>query len=352
VSHKEDDNHVLLIPIQRMGLADLPIEVTLVYESARLALPAAYRTYTPQAPKVKIEQAVVETYWQVYVPEEYEARRSGGTVKDVAGSVLVGGKVKSNIEDVERLMKIADSAESPVQRRKALRNVVRKRQELDDNTAVLQNVGQVELPEELKRVGREDLFAQTKSNAMVQQQAVQWQEKLGKRQKELDEAVASAADTEQQQAFLDNYNFLDNRWRGGAQYKKPAAEGARPERGEIPLAALRDSRPFSGFKQGELPPPPAARVTQQPQPLPIEGGLREEVERRLNLEVGATDLRVPEKGKLLVFRRVEGYPELTLSLRSVPSSWRYLALGVLAVMVIGLVVVARRGRVVGTPQQK
>jgi len=346
VSHREDDSHVLLIPIQRMGLADLPIEVTLVYESARLKLPAAIRTYTPQAPKVLIEQPVVETYWQVYVPEEYEASRSGGTVKDVAGSVLVGGKVKSNIEDVERLMKIADSAESPAQRRKALRNVVRKRQELDDNAAVLQNVGQVELPEELKRIGREELRAQNMGNEEVQQQAVQWKEKLGKRQQDLDEAVASAADTEQQQAFLDNYNFLDNRWRGGARYKERAAGAGRPERGEVPLAALRESRPFSGFKKGELPPPPAARVTQQPAPLPIEGGLREETERRLNLEVGATDLHVPEKGKLLTFRRVEGYPELTLSLRSVSASWRYLAVGVLALMAIGLVVAARgrRGR--------
>ena len=43
---------VLLIPIQRMSLTDLPIEVALVYESAHVNLPAAYISVTPLAPEV------------------------------------------------------------------------------------------------------------------------------------------------------------------------------------------------------------------------------------------------------------------------------------------------------------
>lgn len=343
VSHEQQAGRdVLLVPVQRMGLADLPIEVALVYESARLRLPAALRSFTPQAPEVLIDAPVVETYWQFFVPEEYEAgRSSGGAMKDVASSVLVGGKLKSNIEDVERLMKIADSAESPAQRRRALRNVLRKRQELDDNATVLQNVGQLALPEEAGRISREDLTQQFVENAGVQRQAGDWQRKLSARQTDLEGAAAAAADTEQQQAFLDNYSFLGNRWRGGAQYKLAATE-ARPQPGDIPLAELRNIRPFAGYKQGELPPPPAARVTQQAAPLLQEGGLREEAGRRLNLEVSATDLRVPEKGKPLTFRGVEVHPQLTLTLRSVPSSWRYAAVLVVVLLLAGTVLVLRK----------
>ncbi|MGD0094322.1 MAG: hypothetical protein ABSE73_30820, partial [Planctomycetota bacterium] len=114
--------------------------------------------------------------------------------------------------------------------------------------------------------------------------------------------------------------------------------------GEVPLAALRETRQFDGFKKGELPAPPAVQATNESKPLPLEGSLLAEAEKRENLAAGGAALSVPEKGKLLTFRRVEGYPELTLTLRSVPATWRYVAVGIVALLVIGLVVGARRAR--------
>jgi len=334
VSHEQlGGAKILLVPIQRMGLTDLPIEVSVVYESARIPLPAAYLTYSPLAPKV-LDMPVVQTYWQLYVPDDYEASRSGGNVKDVAASVLVGGKLTSNINEVERLVKIADNADSTYQRRKALRNLARKQQELNDNATVLNNVGQSIQSDELKRIGRDELALQFQGNSGVQQQAQVWQGKLNERSKDLEEAVAGAADVEQQQAFLDNYNFLENGWRGGQRFAKGAAEPKRPSVGEVPLADMVNARRFEGFRKGELPPAPAANITQQNEPLPLDGGLREGANSQFLMEKGSADLRVIEKGTRLTFRRVEGHPELTITLRSKTSSWRYGSLVVL--LVIGL----------------
>ncbi|HYG75537.1 MAG TPA: discoidin domain-containing protein, partial [Planctomycetota bacterium] len=323
VSHAQQGGaNILLIPIQRMSLTDLPIEVALIYESARIPLPAAYQSFTPLAPKV-LDMPVVQTYWQLYVPEDYEVTRTGGNVKDVASSVLIGGRLTSNINEVERLVKIADNAESSYQRRKALRNLARKQQELNDNATVLNNVGRAINDDELKRIGRDELNMQITGNSGVQQQAQMWQMRLNERSKDIEEAVAGGADAEQQQAFFDTCGFLENGWRGGQRFKQVRADAPRPATGDVPLAELLNLRAFAGFGKGEIPPPPASHIARQKEPLPAEGGLREGGDGQLLVEKGAADLRVQEKGTRLTFRRVEGHPELTITMRSKTSSWRY-----------------------------
>ena len=333
VSHEAQGSRtLLLVPIQRMGLTDLPIELSLVYESQPIALPAAYISVTPLAPEI-LDLPVVETYWQLFVPDDYEVTRSGGNVKDVVASVLVGGKLQSDMNELERLVKYADNTDNSYQKRKALRNVARKQQELNDNCAVLQNSAGVN-SEDTRRIARDDLQGQISQNYVIQRQAGAWQQKLNDRNKDLEAALGGGPDAQQQQAFMDNYNFIGNGWRGGAHYKKVSEETPRPLMGEVPLAELRNIQPFEGFNKGELPPPPAPKLTQQTEPLPLESGLRED-DGKLNLEKGAADLRVPEKGTKYTFHRVEGHPLLTVTLRSRTSSWHYISLAVLALLGAG-----------------
>ena len=333
--------NLLRIPIARSSLADLPIEVMLVYESERVKLPATLITVTPQAPEVQ-KITVVETYWQIFVPEGYEVSRTTGNVKvkEIAGSLLVGGKLKSDISEVERLMKLADSVESSTTRRKALRNVARRQQELNDNAIVLQNTGKSVNLEERKRIGEQDLQEQLSGNDLLLSQAKDWQNKLTARNKDLEEAIAGDSDAEQQRTFMDNYNFLGNSWRRGTNFLKKKEEAAKAPVGEVPADALRSSRPFKGFKPGDLPVPRGPAVTEQKEPLPPGTGLREET-LRLNLDKGAADLRVPEKGTQLTFRVVESHPVLSLTLRSRESSWQYGALAMLVLLPVALLVFRR-----------
>jgi hypothetical protein len=180
----------------------------------------------------------------------------------------------------------------------------------------------------------------------VNEEAAVWQQRLVAKNKEIEEAQTGAGDGAQQQEFLDRFNFLSNDWRGGAKFQKAAPEAPEAPAGGVPLAELQNPRPFAGFKPGELPPPPGARIVQQAQPLPLEAGLREGAATQLYLEPGLAGLRVPERGVKLTFRRVEGHPELTVTLRSISSTWRYGAvialLGVLSVF--GLTLRRRRRR--------
>ena len=74
--------------------------------------------------------------------------------------------------------------------------------------------------------------------------------------------------------------------------------------------------------------------------LPPGTGLREET-LRLNLDKGAADLRVPEKGTQLTFRVVESHPVLSLTLRSRESSWQYAALAMLILLPVAFLLFKR-----------
>jgi len=325
---------VLQIPIPRMSLTDLPSEILVVYESAPIQLPAALTSYTPRAPRV-LDMTPVETYWEVYIPDGYEASRTGGNVHDIAESVLVSGELKTSIAEGERLVKLIENPETPTyQRQRALRNIARNRQELSDNVTVLNQTGQSINDDELKRVGREELQSQLFGNNVVQQQAATLQDRVGKYGKDIDAAVAGAADPRQQQMIFDNWSFLSNQWRDGAKARKPELN-VEPARGEVDARELGGSLALKGFKSGELPGARTFRPQQQTEAPNGQQGLRDETALFV-ADAAPADLRLIEQGAKLTFRRVEGHPELSLSLRSRGASWQYGALTIL----IGLGVVA------------
>jgi len=318
---------VLQIPIPRMSLTDLPSEILAVYESAPIRLPAALISYTPRAPRV-LDMTPVETYWEVYIPDGYEASRTGGNVHDIAESVLVSGELKTSIAEGERLVKLIENPDTPsYQRQRALRNIARNRQELSDNVTVLNATGQNVNEDELKRVGREELQAQIFGNNVVQQQAATLQDRVGKWGRDIDAAVAGAADPRQQQIIFDNWSFLSNQWRDGTKARKAEAP-PEPARGEIDARELGGAQALKGFKSGELPAARTSRPQQQTEAPAGQQGLRDETALFV-ADAAPADLRLIERGTKLTFRRVEGHPELSLSLRSRGASWQFGALAVL-----------------------
>jgi hypothetical protein len=325
---------VLQIPIPRMSLADLPMEILAIYETSPLDLPSAFASYTPRAPRV-LDMTPVKTFWHVYVPEGYEASRSGGNVKDVIGSVAVGSQLSANVDESERLIKIIENPDTPSQiRTKALRNLAPSLQELNDNASVLNATGQRYNEEESRRVAREEIQSQIYGNTIVQQQAQTVQDRAGKYGKLIADAVAGGSDPREQQALTDNWYFLNNNWRTGRNAKRLEGQ-PQSNKGEVDARELDGASPAKGFKSGELPPPQFTQPSQHTDAPKEQLGLRDDSPLLL-VGSAAPELKLVQRGEKLSFHRVEGQPELSLSLRSTQASWQYGALAVL----IGLVVVA------------
>jgi hypothetical protein len=164
--------------------------------------------------------------------------------------------------------------------------------------------------------------------------------------------AAQAAKAQEQQAFLDAYNFLDNRWRLGKGYKEAPAAPPQAPPGEVPLAALRNVQPFGGLAQLGVAPPGRPRLDTTAAPLPGEPSWREEGLRWVAGELGGVELGVKEGGRAYTYRRVEGHPELSVMLRSRPDSWLWAArLCLLALAAAGWLLL-RRGLKATTPTQK
>lgn len=342
VSHDASSGKdVLLIPIQRMGLTDPAIEVNLIYEHERIELPAGLRTVTPSAPRV-VNTPVVETYWQVYVPENYGVTKTGGNVKDVAGSRLLGSKLSSDTDDLERIMKFADQAGTKRMKYKALRNASRLQQSLSDGITEMEETEGAYQREAQQRVDQADLKVQMAENTRIQSRAVDWNKKVIARQKEIEKALLEGAGDEDAQAYRDAYNFLGNRWRGGQRFKKRARKQVQPTRGQTTLKTLLNVQPFGGFGKGELAVPAQPMIDQKPKPIAPGAGMREESDELALLDAPAAQLRLPTSGRDYTYRRVEGHPELTITLRSKESTWFLTARVALAVILIGAWLVWRK----------
>lgn len=337
VSHESRQGaSVLLIPLQRMGLADLPVKIALVYESAKLPLPAAYRSFVPKAPRV-LDAPVAETYWTLYIPEDYEVSRSGGNMKEVLGSVLFGGKLKSNISEIERLAKIADAPEQSITlRASALGNLMQLQQELDDNVSALNNADVKQTNSYLQRNGQAEVQSQMSFNKDNLRQGNAWQGKLNERGKEL-AAAKSSQDSGQNRAFLDNFYFLENRWRPGKLDKKSAG-GGNPAANRMTLAELRFLLAPGAFREGALEGIFGAPVDPLRKTAPASA-LSEESRDIGGMEGGIVDFKrfedaAQELGMttLTFSRSVEGQPELELTLRSGRETGRWVAIFLIALL--------------------
>ena len=333
--------NVLSIPLPRMTETDLPARVKIVYESARAPLPALYLSFTPKAPRV-LDVPVVETHWRIYVPEDYEAGRSGGNMKEVVGSVLNGSRVNSNIKEIARLAKIADTPEQrPAIRKKALQSIAVEQQELNDNVTALGGVESVMEGDESKRISREELNAQRSFNSDNLRMGNEWQGRLSeqKRKKELDDANSGNLDPEQVREYLDHFNFLNIHWRAGALSKKEAEPPAPPP-SEMRLEDLLFLRRFAGYGKGELPQLPLAPAPLLEKSAALQGGLLDSGAGRITVDgtlsgFQSNEMRVGElRMTQLNYRCVEVHPELTLSLRSKSASLNWSAMAGLVLLAI------------------
>ena len=335
--------NVLSIPLPRMTETDLPARIKIVFESARAPLPALFISFTPKAPRV-LDVPVVETHWRIYVPEDYEARRSGGNMKEVVGSVLNASRVNSNIKEIARLAKIADTPEQrPAIRKKALQNIAVEQQELNDNVTALGGVEGAIEGHESKGISRDELNAQRSFNSDNLRMGNEWQGRLSeqKRKKELDDANSGNLDPEQVREYLDHFNFLNIHWRAGALSKKEAEPPAPPP-SEMRLEDLLFLRRFAGYGRGELPQFPPAPAPLLEKSAALQGGLLESGAGRVTVDGTLTgfqsnEMRVAElRMTQLNYRCVEVHPELTLSLRSKSASLNWSAfLGLIALIAGG-----------------
>ncbi len=337
---------ILAIPLPRMTETDLPVRITIVYESARAPLPAIYTTFTPIAPRV-LDVPVVETHWKIYAPEEYDVSRSGGNMKDVVASLLDGSRVNSNIKEISRLAKIADVPEQrPAIRKRALQSIALEQQELNDNVTALGSAERNAANEATKRISRDELTSQMILNSDNLRLGNEWQLKLGeqKRKRELDAANSENLDPEQVREYLDHFNFLNIHWRPGT-IKQKEMDVTLPSLQDMRLEDLRFLLRFPGYRRGELSPPPSAPAPELEKAFVSQNGILEADSGRTAIESHLGGFQSDEKRMAdlrmsqLNFRGVEVHPELTLTFRSKSKTQNIAALAALiALGIAGFVI--------------
>jgi len=302
-------------------------------------------TFTPRAPRV-LDAPVAETYWKLFLPAGYEASRSDGNMKEVLGSVLYGGRVKAIVSELERQTKIAEATGQSLNVKvQALRNKLRLRQELDDNVVLLDSAG-TETGDFLRRNKSEDVQSQQQFNSDNRRAATNWQERIGMNPEQLEAAIKRETEAEQMRLLLDNFYFLENRWRFG----QAGREGLRPTAAAgINVDDLRFILRPAGFKKGELP----AQLGPENEELnekPVKQMLVEKRDEIYGAQGGRVDFKRIEDAAardlgmtvMTFIRSVEGQPELELKLRSTRETARYGSLLVLSVIALAAWLVYRR----------
>ena len=325
---------VLGVPIQRLTEADLPLKVAVYYAGQPLKLPALARGFTPRAPRV-LETNVVKTLWQVYVPSQYQTTVTDGNMEEVVESLLHGERVKANVDEVNRLLQMNKKPESASQRKRVLSSLQRQQQELSDNFVQLDNNLNRSNDEDVQRLGNLIVDGQNKVSQGYRVDAQNAQKQLKGLQAQMEQAEAELAAQERQQV-LDAYNFLGNHWRGGSRYKAKAVE-EKTQLGNVPLESLKYPRAFGGFGQANLPEPGVTRTDAKPRHMRAEPVWRTDTDRAVLAGHAGAELRVPTRGRLYAYQCVEGQPEMSMMLRSKPSTWRWGARTALVVfLVLGL----------------
>ncbi len=348
---------VLLIPLQRMTETDRPVQIAIAYASKRVDIPALYTSYSPKAPRV-LDVPVVETFWRIYSPEDYEVSRSDGNVKEVLSSLRDGSRVNASNIELARLDKIEKlPGQRPAVRKRARQSTDLEGQDLKDNNAALSadmaalNSNKAVLEQEARQLTRDELQSQMSYNSGNLSLGNEWLMKLSdeKRKKELEEANSKNFDPEEAREFYDRFNFLNIHWRPGIRAKKEAGDAAKPPAGTT-LDELRFLRRFAGFGKNELPTLPAAPFPELDREALPAGGLFEDPAGAAMFGSGAGGTPSGEEraGKLrmvqLDFRSVEVHPEVTLTFRSKSATLRWGAIGGLLLLAVLAGVVLRKRR--------
>ena len=287
---------------------------------------------------------VIESYWQLFVPSDYEVTRSGGNLKDVADSVLIGGKLKSNMNEVERLMKIADNSQTSIQKRNALRGVARKQQELSDY-CVESKMRARSCPTRPKRAASATTNFKSSWRAIASSanrpatwtqtlQAAQQGSGGGRRERRRRRTAAG---------FSRQLQF-PREWLARRRAVKKACGNAKTTPRRCFMAAAPQHASLRRLCERRIA-RPAARADQRTSGAASAGpGLRDD-SSELHLEKNPIALIVPEMGTKLTYSRLEGHPQLTVTLRSKTSSWRYSSIaGLLLAIAIAAFIYRRRSK--------
>jgi hypothetical protein len=276
-----------------------------------------------------------ETYWQVHVPEEYEVSWTEGTVKSVVAGVRIGGRLKANVADAQRLVEILEKAPNEQLRNRALINLNRVQQELSDNTTQLEESQRVDLIQDTQRIQGRDLKAQKDDNWKVQSTANLWREKIQVHEEDMRKALAEEAGPKQRQAVKDSLSFFANQWRGGKRFRGAEGPGDKGQ-GGVALSSLRQKAPFGGLEGVTLKVAEAPVFQVEERPIPPGGGLKAEEAWSVGGGLSMAEIGIPEAGTLYTYRSLNLHPRIELSLRSRPASWRLGAWLLLAGLAAGL----------------
>jgi len=217
---------VLRVPVEHVGAGSLDLEVMVQYEERRLELPALRGTAALAAPRVR-DTPVLETIWNVQFPDGYRVALSGGTMREVVGSMHYARKVRYLLEQHEKIARTAASADSRRVREQARRDMARLEQVLGDSVTELaaSNRSSWEVGN-AARLGRSDVQAQWNANdaLILRSKEVQRALKEGKQA----QAEQRRTPTKREQAELDAANFMQQGWSFNVVHESARKTPAKP----------------------------------------------------------------------------------------------------------------------------
>jgi hypothetical protein len=316
----------LLIPLARMSSTDLPVKITVTYEHPPTALPAVWRSIAPTAPEIP-DADVLETHWRLYVPSSYRVLRTGGNVRDALPNVLVGGRLRTNTDELERLFKLHDGAASEKMRRQAAFNIARLQQELSDHLEEMQDNDRNEVAVlSRQRLKREELDQQKGQNQEDAVRARSFQRKIQGYSQALEQAQSSSWKENAEKDSQQTLNFMFNAWR---EQKK--SEDRSPSRvveaGQTDVNVLRNAGKSPVALGAEPRSSPAQIMESDVNALGDETPLRKNLQTTWAGDQPLVDLMPQERdlGEVYFYHRLGGKPELVVALRSEPYTWRLIA---------------------------
>ncbi|MGE3163853.1 MAG: hypothetical protein AB7O52_03040 [Planctomycetota bacterium] len=265
------------IPVERMIGSDLPLEVAIIYEEPRLALPAYRESTGLAAPQIPREQAVGvhESVWSVQFPNDYAVHETAHRMRPVPPSLRSAEKLRALLDQQEQLLEATQSYTSRRAQEQASQQLARISQALGDNFAELQdrNRSDAEVRQQT-RLGAQSLEQQWSANDRLLDDTRKARAKLAEEIRTNNDRAA-APSTPDEQSFADRTQFLLGRgWRRGSQHRESATgtdEAVAPAFDAID-AALTGQR-YPGLNQIQGVNPPSATERAEPQDIAAKDGL-------------------------------------------------------------------------------
>ena len=352
----------LQIPLEFVGDDDIDLEVGLTYSEPRIDLGGFGGHLDFVAPRILSdgtstnEIAITRTLWNFDLPDGYSAVLADGNVRAVPAGTEYASKVETILEQVERVSQKLESASTPEAGKKSVRMTKRQRsraesrlkelqQALSDNIIDLEEtLEQAPLSEQAQSIDKDSLQRFDLYNRSLLQRGREGQTAVAntlQSTKEEESSTRSPSD----QAFEDRRNFLGNRWqeqrvdgKGGAKSPsgRPTSKNA--------LERLLGEAGFEGYRRDVEETHVAAQKAATASR--VEESRLEPLDRP-TLEAVHPALETPPvdpSRSRLSYRRDGGGAEVRLRLVRSGLWPRWIASGVLVVLLVGLGLRALTGR--------